>query len=300
MEAIQFGHHSDRGPRPTNEDTELAIQLPDGRWLAAVADGMGGLAKGELASKTALGALYRQLAGGAGLVAAVREANGAVLKDSQGQSMGTTLVAALFSGSRVEIANVGDSRAYLFDPLGLIQVTRDHTMGEEAARAGSLSEQEASAAPWGVALARYLGAEQDVEVDYFGPLELHKGGWVLLCSDGLYRVSSSEQMEAVLRSGEDPEGAARTLVQEALARGTQDNVSAVLALRPGPIMESFTAPGGSIGGQKWDLAKSLVRPPRSDGKRRKRPRLAVRVFLILVPLLIAAALAWWWLSRGTG
>lgn len=299
--SLRFGHHSDRGPRETNEDTVLEIQLPDGRWLTAVADGLGGLAKGELASKVALGALYRHLASGGGLIEAVQEANNAVLAEGKGQDMGTTLVAALFSGSSAEIVNVGDSRAYIFDPLGLIQVSRDHTMGEEAARVGSLSRKEAAAAPWGGALARYLGAGQDVEVDIFGPLHLQEGNWILLCSDGLYRVVSGGQMEAALRGGNDPREVARHMVDEALERNTPDNVSVALAFRPGSSSEPWRARGSRAGDQKWDLARSLARPKRSGGRKRKNPRWVLRILLVLIPLLIAAALAWrWWVSRGTG
>ena len=151
---FRIGHHTHRGPCDTNQDTVLSIALPEGRWLLAVADGMGGLEEGELASKTALSSLYKSLSDGADLTSAVQDANRAVHQEAQGRSMGTTMVAAVVSGHRVEIANVGDSRAFQSDLLGLIQIIQDHTMAFEAEQAGSLpfGGMEDDSGRWGSAL----------------------------------------------------------------------------------------------------------------------------------------------------
>ena len=296
MTKLLFGFRTHKGPREVNEDTVLSIELPDGRWLVAVADGMGGLAKGELAGKTALGALYRHLSEGAGLVAAMREANAAVFKESQSQELGTTLVAALLSGTQAEIANVGDSRAYHFDPLGLVQVTRDHTIGEEAAREGSVTEEELASMTWAEALSRYLGGKEEVEVDHFGPLEIQEGGWLLLCSDGLHKVVSADELERFLNGESDPKIAVERLVELALEKKTGDNVSVALVYCPKDV--GVIGSRGSSGGTPtaWNPERFLSDPKRS-WKRKKRRPLAIIIPLVLIPLLVGIVVALrWWLS----
>ena len=81
---LVFGDKTHEGPREVNQDTVLSIRLPDERWLLAVADGMGGLEEGGLASETALGALYRSLSKGADLLTAANDANQAVIKAADG------------------------------------------------------------------------------------------------------------------------------------------------------------------------------------------------------------------------
>ncbi len=296
------GSLSHGGPRETNEDTVLSIQLRDGRWLAAVADGMGGLARGDLASKTALGALYRHLSEGTDLVAATLAANAAVFEETRDQPLGTTVVAALLTGTMVEIANVGDSRAYHLDSLGLVQVTQDHTMGLEAVRDGSVTEGLVGSSPWAGALSRHLGVEEEVGVDYFGPFDLHEGGWILLCSDGLHRVFSTEDLEAILIKESDPEEAARRLVEEALERNTEDNVSVALMFRPGRTRDMALSGDPHRGRSPWNPERLLIQPRRSRqrGRRRRKP-LALRISLVAIPVLIGLVLALiWWFSSGTG
>jgi len=323
---LLLGEHTDPGPRESNQDTVLSTELPDGRWLVAVADGMGGLAEGERAGKTALATLYRSLAGGADMAGAVREANIAVHRESKGQSMGTTLVASLLDGNRAEIANVGDSRAYHLDPLGLLQVTRDHTMGEEAVRNGAVREDQVASNRWAGALARFLGSRETVDADVFGPLILGEGDWLLLCSDGLHRVLPREDMEVCLRAAIDPKQAARRLVEMALERETQDNVSVALVYRPEeqktddypddagaaevfenqstddppprPGLHRGTSPSEGAGAARavgptnggpsaWDPDAIFARSPRNEPKR-AGVFLAAIVVLATVALLIAA------------
>jgi protein phosphatase len=294
-----IGHHTHRGPRETNQDTVLSIKLPDDRWLLAVADGMGGLEEGGLASKTALTALYRSLSDGADLKAAVRDANAAVNKQASGVTMGTTLVAAVLSGRQVEIVSVGDSRAYNSDLLGLIQITQDHTMAEEAARNGSLpfGQPEDESGRWAGALARYLGAGGEVEADWFGPLDLQEGGWLVLCSDGLHGVMSLDEIDAFLVEQTDAQKAAAGLVEAALERETGDNVS--VALAHWPDLSERSVPSTPVRSAKKPREREtiLIRAERSKRSRKRTPR-AVIVFLVVVPL--AAALVFvlnWFLSQ---
>ncbi len=282
------GHHTHEGPRDTNQDTVLSIALSEDRWLLAVADGMGGLEEGELASKTALGTLYKSLLGGADLVPAVQEANRAVEQEAQGRQMGTTLVAAVVSGTRAEIVNVGDSRAYQSDLLGLIQITQDHTMAYEAERDGSLpfGGIDDESGRWGSALARYLGSGGEIQVDRFGPLDLLEGGWLLLCSDGLHGVLSVDDIDSVLVEHSDPGEAAVALVEEALARKTGDNVSVALFHWPdsSPVQRPSVQRRPRSSGSRGEKILISTRKNRSS---RKVLRLAFRTFLILIPLAAA-------------
>lgn len=296
---FRFGHHSHPGPRESNQDTVLSIGLPDDRWLLAVADGMGGLEEGELASKTALGALYRSLLAGAGLEEAVQEANAAVHRKAEGRVMGSTLVAAVMSGRSAEIVHVGDSRAYASDLLGLIQLTEDHTMAAEALRDGTMSALDVSesSARWAGSLARYLGSGTDVQPDRYGPVDLVEGGWLLLCSDGLHGVMALEDVEALLMEQTDAQEAAEKLVEEALARNTGDNVSVVLArwyasseapASPTPEFPVSAAPPAPRAGRSSD-GRVLIQSGR--GRPRKKGRkLVILLLFVLVPLMIALVL----------
>ena len=304
---LLFGQHSDPGPRDANQDTVLSTELPDGRRLVAVADGMGGLADGERAGKTALAALYRSLSSGADLVRAVQEANAAVRRESKGNSTtGTTLVAAVLEGHRAEIVNVGDSRAYHLDPLGLLQITRDHTMGEEAARSGEFIGGDLPPNRWASALARFVGAEETVQAEVFAPLPLQKGDWLLLCSDGLHRVLGDRDMEARLKESKNPKQAAVTLVEAALARHAEDNVSVALVYLPeggdqsgltsragdGDMLPVTTnaADAGPGDASVWNPGTIFVRSPR-NGAGRKPLLLASFIAVGIIALLVGAFLA---------
>jgi len=291
-----FGCHTDRGPRDTNQDAVLSTELPGGRWLVAVADGMGGLQAGDLASRTALRVFQESLRAGFGLVEAVEAANIAVFQEAKGEPMGTTLVAALTSDQGIEIINVGDSRAYHLDPLGFIQVTRDHTMAEEAARLGPEMDGQAVSAAWAGSLARFLGEGDTVQVDRVGPLDLHEGGWLLLCSDGLHGVMSRDDLELHLLEESDPTEAATKLVASALERTTLDNVAVALIYRP--ERETEQAPSGITGTSQpeitpWDPEKLLVRSKRSPYRVRMSRRKVV--FLgAAVALVAIIGIAFFW------
>ena len=303
-----FGEKTHQGPRKVNQDTTLSIKLPDERWLLAVADGMGGLEEGGLASQTALGALYRSLSKGADLLTAANDANQAVIKEAEGRMMGTTLVAALIDGTSAEIINVGDSRAYCSDSLGLIQITQDHTMAAEAALDPTVLADELETGPsrWAGALARYLGAEDRVKVDRFGPMEMIEGGWLLLCSDGLHGVMAERELGTFFQEHTDAERAACGLVDQALERNTGDNISAVVAHWPERLPAPISKPVSKS--RSKHPSKPLSKPrstshPRSKGRKkgkvflgnsRSRPlkkiiALAFKVVLIVIPLVLLLA-----------
>lgn len=295
-----WGSRCERGVRKTNEDAVLSTPLPDGRWLAAVADGMGGLASGGTASRTALKALQDGLEAGRSLVQSVDEANRAVFQSGGDERTGTTLVAALFDGQRVRIVNVGDSRAYLFGPLGLVQVTRDHTFGAEATERGGVAARAVATSRWGATLTRSLGPAERVDVDEFGPLSLDAGVQVLLCSDGVHGVLGNHEIEGCLESGGSPDRIVDGLVALSRERGSRDNLSAVLvrwvperAPREGrgtvphsggvpTLREEPDVPGGvrSRASARWDPAHLARRAPRA----RKRKPGVLRAVLVVLAL----------------
>ncbi|HLT58793.1 MAG: Stp1/IreP family PP2C-type Ser/Thr phosphatase [Limnochordales bacterium] len=217
--------------RPTNEDGYL---IRDG--LLAVADGMGGHRAGEVASGTAL-AVLREYPFGRGqpaaeLAAAVQAAHARVRelahRDADLRGMGTTLTAALVAGGRLHVAHVGDSRLYLWRDGRLHQLTADHSVAAELARAGHIDEATARRHPHRHVLTRALGIDAELEVD-LAEVPLEPGDGLLLCTDGLSSLADDGEMLGVLEKAATAQAAADALVELALARGGTDNVTVVVA-----------------------------------------------------------------------
>ncbi|MEX2527888.1 MAG: protein phosphatase 2C domain-containing protein [Gemmatimonadota bacterium] len=228
---VRFATESIQGRRDYQEDAALATTLSGGRKLLAVADGMGGHAAGEVASALTLKRLSQELEEGTPLAEAVRQANREVRAQALEpgkKGMGTTLVALVVDGPSFVVANVGDSRAYLWKGGRLSQVSQDHSFVAEAMARGQ-SEEEAMASRWRDALTRSIGASEEVEVDLFGPFPVEDGSAVLLCSDGMYKTLSSGDVERILRGSSGGESAVRALSSEALTRGSDDNITVALA-----------------------------------------------------------------------
>lgn len=219
------------GQRPYQEDSVLTETLPDGRTLIAVADGMGGHAAGEVASALALETLLDQVNSGVALGEAFVEANRRVHEKSREpgkQGMGTTLVAMLLDGDEYHVANVGDSRAYRIMDDGIQQITEDHSFVAEAMKRGQ-SEEEAMRSQWKDALTKSIGTDAEVTADVFGPFKVEGNMAILLCSDGCYKTLRSEDILQIFRQSGGPKGAAQSLVSEAFQRGSDDNISVVIA-----------------------------------------------------------------------
>jgi PPM family protein phosphatase len=234
MTVLRSGSASDVGRvRTVNED--LALETVT---LFAVADGMGGHAGGEVASRLAVDTLqggFRRNPTSVGLIEAVRRANEAVFDrgrtDPDLRGMGTTLTAAALvateGGDRLVLANVGDSRAYRFSPSGLEQLTTDHSVAEELVARGELSEAEAAVHPHRHILTRALGVAPEVDVDAW-EVQPEQGERYLLCSDGLTNEVSADRITHVLANTRDPQQAAETLVRMANEHGGNDNVTVVV------------------------------------------------------------------------
>jgi protein phosphatase len=213
--------------------------------LLAVADGMGGHALGEVASHAAVEALFRyyyaadgsppddfrlavQAAKDAVRLANARREEAASTKGQAG--MGTTLVVALVGGTTLQIANVGDSRAYRLHAGDLSLLTVDHSLVAEQVRAGMISADDARTYPLRNVLTRAIGGGPDTLVDFFLAPWL-PGDRLLLCSDGLRVLLDDLIRDALL--GREPEDAVRWLVDAANERGAPDNVSVIVAAREG-------------------------------------------------------------------
>lgn len=285
---------TDAGRRDGNEDSVLSMRLANGGLVVAVADGMGGLEMGDVASRTALEALRNAMTSGRTLDEAVREANRAVHERAAGRAMGTTLVAAHAVGHRVTVANVGDSRAYRLTPLGLRRVSVDHTHGEEARQAGAAAPTGALGDRWASALTRSLGTGPQVEVDVFGPFEVDDGESILLCSDGVHGVLPDDRIENWSQTLTEPDAAVEKLLRAALSAGSEDNVSAVLLHRP-PRKRGMQPAALRRSGPAWDPKVLVERSPvRADHKGR-----ILRAVLGLVAMGVAAAAVTfaWFMTR---
>jgi protein phosphatase len=223
--------------RENNEDT---IRWDgDGGW-AVLADGMGGHLAGEVASALA-GDLLQQYFNALppegndsevaqGLGQAVAEANRLIHHragtDPRCHNMGTTVVAALFRGSTLSCAHVGDSRLYRYRGGELEQLSHDHSLVQELVDEGMMSREEAIESTHKNVITRALGLAAEVEVDLLqAPLEA--GDLYLLCSDGLSDKLPDAELAGLLQGGSLDEMAQR-LVAEAKARGGEDNISLIL------------------------------------------------------------------------
>lgn len=235
MTVLRSGSATDIGRvRKINQDLPL-----EGMNLYAVADGMGGHVGGEVAAQVAVEALNRAFSREptkAGLEEAFSEANSAVWQESQDhielRGMGTTLTAvALVGGANghdtLALANVGDSRAYLYSDEQIVQVTADHSLAEERVRHGEMTEEEAAVHPQRHILTRVLGVASEVEADMW-ELQLRSGDRLVLCSDGLSNELTQEELAEVLATVPDPGEAAHKLVDIANEHGGSDNITVVV------------------------------------------------------------------------
>jgi PPM family protein phosphatase len=228
---------SDRGCVRTNNEDYCLIEPALGLYI--LADGMGGAKAGERASRMAVDTVAEvvQQAGRRDsqvLLSAVEEANRRVVEaahnDPTLEGMGTTLVVALEVDSELQIASVGDSRAYLLDEGGLRMITEDQTWVNEVGRPMGLDEESLRNHPWRHVLTMAIGASAPLTVNYYSA-PLRPGMLVLICSDGLHGVVETPQLEQILRggrNGDSLEDICRRLVEAAKDAGGPDNVTAGL------------------------------------------------------------------------
>ncbi|MFH9615286.1 Stp1/IreP family PP2C-type Ser/Thr phosphatase [Streptomyces pratensis] len=232
--SLRFAAGSHKGMiREGNEDSGYA-----GPRLLAIADGMGGQAAGEVASSEVISTLVQlddDVPGSdilTSLGTAVQRANDQlrvmVEEDPQLEGMGTTLTALLWTGQRLGLVHVGDSRAYLLRDGVLTQITQDHTWVQRLVDEGRITEEEATTHPQRSLLMRALGSGDHVEPD-LSVREVRAGDRYLICSDGLSGVVSHQTMEETLASYQGPQETIQDLIQLALRGGGPDNITCIVA-----------------------------------------------------------------------
>ncbi len=244
--------------------------------ILAVADGMGGHERGEVAARVAIDTLLQRFADAESddavllLKQAYRAANQAIFEDGSAKGehnlMGTTLVTAVIRGEDLTVGNVGDSRAYLMRAGRLNQVTTDHSLVAEQVKMGVMTQDEARDSTHKNIITRAIGHRERVEVDIF-EIKLLPEDRLLLSSDGVHDFLDEHEMTEVLGRLE-PDEASKELISRALTAGSTDNVSAICA---------------------WMAPLSVIEPPVPEAAPRDLSRMLVPV-LVLIGLLIFIAI----------
>lgn len=227
--------------RKSNEDACRGGGFPDGAVWAVVCDGMGGVNGGNVASATAVDAVEKTILAGYSdrldeqsihdlLFRAVNEANAAVFQkageNDELKGMGTTIVAAIISKGTARIIHVGDSRAYMVKPLGILQLTVDHSMVQEMVEKGDITQQEAKTHPQKNIITRALGVNLAVRADY-GTAAFGSGDLLLICTDGLSNNVDEDMILNLSHQGEVQQLPER-LVRQAILSGGSDNITVVV------------------------------------------------------------------------
>jgi PPM family protein phosphatase len=317
---LRYAARSDRGLiRGNNQDSVYA-----GPRLLAVADGMGGHAAGDVASKVVIAALEHldDDTPSGDMLQALRAAvfDGSehlreVIREApQLEGMGTTLTAVLFAGGRLALCHVGDSRAYLLRDGQLSQITHDDTFVQTLIDDGRITPEEANHHPQRSLLLRALNG-QEVEPD-LSMREARAGDRYLLCSDGLSGVVSEETLAEALKDP-DPQSTADRLIELALRSGGPDNITVIVADVVeddgtgliDPVVDG--AAGNNVGQRQVDPRSAAGRAALADptppppppavqanagppGRRRRPLRLALVALGVLIVLAGAVAGAYGW------
>ena len=241
---INCGVKSDVGRvRKNNEDSITYFiptdveELKKNGSLFIVADGVGGAAKGEVASHFAADTVIyeyynnEELPPAERLAKAIEHASREIFNHSQANGnftrMATTIVAALVLQNNLIVAHVGDSRLYLVREGKIKQITRDHSVVAEMVRNGLMTEEEARTSKAKNRISRSVGGEAEVKVDVSEPISLKLRDRILLCSDGLTRYLDGEELKIAVQKG-DVEAVPKELIKYANSQGGVDNVSAIL------------------------------------------------------------------------
>lgn len=229
--------------RSTNQDSfYLNITHADDQLYCVICDGMGGANAGNVASELAVKCfselLQKEMRQDMPKVFirriikdSVKAANKSVfdmaVKNANCAGMGTTLVGLIISNGSAVCANVGDSRAYIIDDAGIMQVTKDHSVIEEMLGRGELTREQAKAYPAKNLITRALGTESVVLCDLFN-ITLEKDMYILLCSDGLTNMVDEQEILYEVLHGGDVATCCNRLIEVANHRGGTDNTTVIL------------------------------------------------------------------------
>lgn len=202
--------------------------------LYVVADGVGGAAEGERASQYAAQTVlheyfqHLEISPEESLKQAIKQASQDIFEYAEEgfRRMATTVVAAVIRGEKLTVANVGDSRAYLIRNGNATQISIDHNTVEEMVQNGLLSEDDAVNFKAKNVLTRAVGSEYDVDVDIFSDIQLRSGDKILLCTDGLTRYATQQNIVDLTAQGQIDEIASK-LINFANQQGGKDNTSVI-------------------------------------------------------------------------
>lgn len=274
---VRLAGRSDVGLiREHNEDSFVVVRLDDGSrehdklathtlgprgTLLVVCDGMGGAAAGEVASGMAIESLATTMldesmvAAPDGVVdddkaklarklrGAARDANARIFKEARDNlarsGMGTTMTALQLWREHALIAQVGDSRAYVWRQGAFTQVTRDQSLVNQLLETGQITPEQAKFFEHSNVILQALGVQEEVEVQ-LSKVELRRGDRILLCSDGLVGVVSDEEIAAVVGSIDEPAEATRILIEMANGAGGPDNITVIVAHVDGDVLPAAT------------------------------------------------------------
>ena len=229
--------------RSNNEDN---FYLDEKLGLLVVADGMGGHASGETASKLAVNVIRDYFQGQQKVTgdynhsysestnklnSAIRLANRAVFEAAQSspqlKGMGTTIAAVLLTGNRLSIAHIGDSRVYLVRVGNIEQLTDDHSIVNEQVKRDLITKEEAAKSEMKNILTKALGISADTEAD-LDELTMFEGDILLLCSDGLNIMMTDEAILEIISFAGNPVAACDSLINAANEKGGKDNITVVI------------------------------------------------------------------------
>ncbi len=239
---------SDKGVSRQNNEDNFCVD--DDLRLFIVADGMGGAAAGEVASRMAVEIIRdhvkRSSAGNEPFVgdydkkfsdasnriaSGIRLANQAIYEASQSnvkwRGMGTTVAAVLLDGSKMSIAHAGDSRIYLIRTSSIIQLTDDHSIVSEQIKSGLLTKEEAEGSEVRNIITRALGTTSSMDID-LDEIDLMDGDRVVLCSDGLTTMVPDNVILSTVAASDEPGSACGALIDIANKNGGKDNITVVL------------------------------------------------------------------------
>jgi protein phosphatase len=249
---ITVGQITDKGLNPkrlSNEDNLLA--MPE-RGLFLVADGVGGRSGGGVASQIVVDVFSKVFAQRhqedlRKIVANTIEfCNQKIYEDARSnpdlEGMATTIAMLVVEGKRAIVAHVGDSRVYRFDRKGLICLTEDHSEVSEALRAGLITAEQAAQHPRRNVISRALGAEIEVEPD-FREIEIDDRTSFMLCSDGVTRHVTDQEIARLMKHEQRPETICERLKQLCYQGGAEDNLTAIVVdFGPRSYAEESTKP----------------------------------------------------------
>ena len=231
--------------------------------LLAVADGMGGAAAGEIASREGLASIAVYMFGHWGrfpstrvterdlyraLTGAAECASNSVLSysddDRTARGMGSTLTATVIWNGHAHFVQVGDSRAYLYRKPDFVQLTTDQTLVNEMIASGFLTPEQAKTHPQRSMITQALGSPQPLKAE-LGKVPLRRGDRLLICSDGLHGEVGDTQIQELIRLNYSPRRTLELLLEVALEHGGRDNITALLLALDDPAFP-LPVPGEAI------------------------------------------------------